>query len=186
MSAVATITGNSRFTATLTQVLTQGTGTNLPISTQSLQASVNQNTTYLNAASGAINTTDLLYGQVHSIVNPTPLVINLGTGGALTDLFGQTITIWGRVRELIIQNTSTVSGHDLNVYASASGGWVVALPLVAEQLLIPAGGMLHLTDPLSFGGTDGLYVPASAGSFAIASAAGTVAVNIIIAGCSVT
>lgn len=176
MAVASVVTGNTRFTSNFTETIT--TGLTNP---QTPTGIITQNPTYVNGASAAINTVDVIYAK--QLTLSTSTTINLLSG--LTDL-GGAAAVFGRVRELVIQVVDVTAGHYVNVFSAASNGWVVGLPLVASQLLIPPGGMLHLADPLSFGGTTGIYVPAGAGTFTISAAVGGTVVNVLIAGCSVT
>jgi hypothetical protein len=169
------VTGNSTATISFTEVDTTGL-----ISQFQLNQSDRFSPTYANAASGAINTIDLCYAK--QLTLSSSITLNLLSG---MSTLGGTSASFARVRELWIRVVDTTPGHYVNVFAASSSGWTVGLPLQAEQLTIPPGGLLHLSDPLSFGVGTGLYVPAGSGTFTmLANTSGTV-VNVIITGCSV-
>lgn len=175
MAAQTNVIGNSRFSANFTETQTVGL-----ISPLSPAVVMTQSANYINAASGAPSTIDLVYSKQLTISGTT--VLNL-LSGMVT--IGGEAAVFARVRDLIVQVADTTLGHYVNVYANASSGWTVGLPLIASELTVAAGGMLHLTDPLSFGTGTGLYVPSGSGSFTIAAAVNGTVVNVIVAGCSV-
>jgi hypothetical protein len=168
---MAVITGSQRIQTSFTQ--TKSTGVITPLS---LGATIGFTPNYGNGT-GA-NQVDLMYSAAVTLASTTS-VLDLTS---LTDLAGAAVNM-ARVRELIIQSTDTTLTKLLKFYAASSNGWTF-IPLVATFLTIPAGGCLHMSDPLSVGAGVGLVTGGASKVITIDSVAQTCTYNIIIAGCS--
>jgi hypothetical protein len=101
---------------------------------------------------------------------------------ALTDPRGGTINL-ARVREFILCNTGA---FPVTVGAAAATQWIGMLGTIASTIVIPAGGAHNFADPTSVGGSVGAVVTGSSKSLKLDPGANTVAIQLIIAGCSAT
>lgn len=124
---------------------------------------------------------DQLYAAVGSLASTTT-TLHFETA-TLHDPFGNTLAM-ARIRELIIKNTETTLTHILKVYAPASNG-IAWLPPVANFLTVPPGGVLRISDPLSFGGAVGNVVGSTSDGLTLDSGSFTVGYDILVLGCSV-
>jgi hypothetical protein len=121
---------------------------------------------------------DQVYAAKLSLASTTQTV-HFQTSTA-KDPFGNSLAML-RIRELIIQNTNTVLGQDLKVYAPASNG-ITWLPPVANFIPIRPSGVLRLSDPLSFGGGVGMVVGATTDGITFDSGSNTVTFNVLVLG----
>ncbi len=124
---------------------------------------------------------DQLYGETNSLASTTQ-TIHFETATA-KDIFGNTLAML-RVRELIIQNTETTLSHVLKVYSSASNG-IAWLPPVGNFLTVPPGGVLRISDPLSFGAGVGNFITSTTDGITLDSGSNTVGFKMLVLGCSV-
>jgi hypothetical protein len=124
---------------------------------------------------------DQLYAEINTLASTTQ-TIHFETATA-KDIFGNTLAML-RIRELIIQNTETTLSHILKVYAPASNG-ITWLPPVANFITVPPGGVLRISDPLSFGGGVGNVVGATTDGLTLDSGSNTVGFRVLVLGCSV-
>jgi hypothetical protein len=96
------------------------------------------------------------------------------------DPWGNTLAML-RIRDLIIQNTNTTLGQDLEYYASASNG-IAWLPTVSAPLIVRAGGLDWKSDPLGFGAAVGNYITATTDGLTVNSLSATVIFNLVVIG----
>ena len=135
---------------------------------------------YVNAQ-GVNYGVDQLYALQITLASTTQ-TIHFETATA-KDPFGNTLAML-RVRDFIVQNTNTTLGQLLKVYAPASNA-VTWLPVVANYIWVNPGGMLWISDPLSFGGGVGNVVGATSDGVTFDSVANTVTFNVLAIGNSV-
>ena len=104
----------------------------------------------------------------------------LDLAGILLDAFGDAVDL-AKVRGIIIENTSTVSGEKLTVGNAAANTWVGPFGAAAHTLDIEPGGVLWLWSPV-----DGYAVTAGTGDqLKIDAGAATITYRIIIVGIAV-
>lgn len=121
---------------------------------------------------------DQMYSASFSLASTTSTVHV--QNASLKDPFGNTLAML-RIRLIMVLNTETTLTHILKVYAPASNA-VPWLPPVANFLTVPPGGVLLLTDPLSFGGGVGLVTASSADGIEFDSGSNTVAFQVLVGG----
>ena len=141
---------------------------------------ITDNLQYVNGT-GVNYGVDQLYAETNSGLVSTTKTYHFETA-TLKDPFGNTLAM-ARIRELIIQNTETTLTHILKVYAPASNA-ITWLPPVANFLTVPPGGVLRISDPLSFGGGVGNVVGATSDGLMLDSGSFTVGYKILVLGCS--
>lgn len=124
---------------------------------------------------------DQLYAATTSLASTTQ-TLHFETATA-HDPYNNTLAML-RIRELIIQNNNTTLGQFLKVYSSSSNG-ISWLPAVGSFLSVPPGGVLRISDPLSFGGGVGNVVGSTTDGLTLDSGSNTVSFNILVLGCSV-
>lgn len=174
MAVAQPVTGQFNLTANFQQTAV-GQLTSAP-STQT----INDVLQYINAT-GVNYGVDQLYAAAKTLV-ATTATLHFETA-TLTDIFGDTIAML-RIRELIVKNTTTTLGSVLKVYAPASDG-ITWLPPAANFLPVQPGGVLRISDPLSFGSGVGNVIGATSDGLVLDSGANTVAYQILVLGCSV-
>lgn len=170
---MANVTGSDRTALSFNQTNSAGLITPLTFA-----AALNFTPSYQNGT-GA-NQADLLYAAqltIASSAHPFDLT-------SLLDMAGGSVNM-KRVRELVVQVVDTTLTHVVNVYASSANGWTF-LPLVADQLTVAAGGVLHMADPLSTGSATGLVTASNNKIGVIDAGSNSVVVNLMILGCSAT
>lgn len=96
------------------------------------------------------------------------------------DPFGNTLAML-RIRDVIVQNTNTTLSQFLKVYVPASNA-ITFLPPVASYIPVQPGGMLWLSDPLSFGGGVGQVCGATTDGLTVDPAAFTIVANVLVIG----
>jgi hypothetical protein len=172
--AAQIVTGQVNFTANFAQ-----TPAGLLVTTPYNQL-ISDVLQYINST-GVNYGVDQLYAEVNSLASTTQ-TIHFETATA-KDIFGNTLAML-RIRELIIQNTETTLSHILKVYSPSSNG-ITWLPPVANFLTVPPGGVLRISDPLSFGGGVGNVVGATSDGLTLDSASNTVGFKMMVLGCTV-
>lgn len=129
-------------------------------------------------ANGVNYGVDQLYANTASLVATTA---NLHFQTAtLKDPFGNTLAML-RIRELIIKNTATTLGYDLLVAASSSDG-IAWLPPIADAIPIAPGGVLRISDPLSYGSGVGRVISSTTDGLYLSSGSNTVPYQILVLG----
>lgn len=175
MAVAQTVTGQLNLSANFLQTPT-GQLANTPYSQP-----LNDVLQYVNNT-GVNYGVDQIYSEVNAGLASTTKTYHFETA-TLKDPFGNTLAM-ARIRELIIKNTETVLTHILKVYVPASNA-ISWLPPVANFLTVPPGGVLRISDPLSFGGAVGLVVGATSDGLVLDSGSNTVGYQILVLGCSV-
>jgi hypothetical protein len=176
MSIAQVVKGNVNFNVVATQTEMAG----------QINAGGNSLTNLLTLVYQYINAQGVNYGvdQIYAAqitLASTTLTIHPETA-TLDDPFGNTLAM-KRYRDIIVQNTNTTFGQDLEFYAAASDGvgWLPTTP----GLTVRAGGLIWDSDPLSFGATVGNYVTATTDGITFNSLSATVIFNVVILGNSV-
>jgi hypothetical protein len=121
---------------------------------------------------------DQLYAAKTTLASTTE-TLHFETATA-KDPFGNTLAML-RIREIIVKNLNTTLGQDLHVYAPASNG-ITWLPPVANYLVVRPGGVLRISDPLSFGAGVGQVVGATSDGLTLDSGSNTVTFSILVLG----
>jgi hypothetical protein len=176
MSIAQVVKGNVNFNAGVTQTETSGQINPGGNSLTNLISLVFQ---YVNAQ-GVNYGVDQVYAAQITLASTT-LTIHPETA-TLDDPFGNTLAM-KRYRDIIVQNTNTTFGQDLEWYSSSSDGvgWLPTTP----GNIVRAGGLDWRSDPLSFGATVGNYVTATTDGITFNSLSATVIFNVVIVGNSV-
>lgn len=130
---------------------------------------------------GAVNTCDQIYAKQTTLASTTQ-TLHFQTATA-NDPFGNTLAML-RIHELIIQNLSVATSAFLKVSASASNG-IAWLPLTASYIPVRPGGVLWISDPLSFGAAIGNFITSTTDGLTIDSVANTITFNIVVVGSTV-
>lgn len=171
MAVAQAVTGTLNFNPTFTQVETiiNAVQANFGLTAPALQ--------YINAQ-GVNFGVDQLYVGAGSLASTT-ITLHFETA-TLKDPFGNTLAML-RIRELIIFNTNVTLGQDLKVYAPSSNA-ITWLPPVANFIPVRPGGVLRISDPLSFGGGVGQVVGATTDGLELDSGSNTVGYQILVLG----
>ncbi len=177
MAVAQVVTGQVGLSASVTQTATTG---QVNPSGNTLTNLIQQVYQYVNAG-GVKYGVDQIYAKQITLASTTQTV-HFQTATA-NDPFGNTLAML-RIRDLWVQNITVTSGFDLKVYQPASNG-VIWLPLVATYLPVRAGGLLWVSDPLSFGGGVGNIVGASSDGITFDSGSNTITFNVVAVGNSV-
>lgn len=166
-----TITGNVVTNFAFTEQVTVGV-----LAPQNLPVPIAQTTKYTTAGT-ATGECDTIFGKPLTFVASTPQTFDMQS---MTDPVGNSI-VFARVREFVVQNTSTTAGYNLTLYSTSSDGWPF-IPPVANEITIPPGGMFVLRDPISSGSGVGLVVTSTTYGFTLNPGSNAITANILIAG----
>jgi hypothetical protein len=176
MSAAQVIRGQVNFNLNVSQTDTAG---QVNSGGNSLTNLIQQVYQYVNNQ-GVSYGVDQIYANQFTLASTT-ITIHPETA-TINDPFGNTLAM-KRYRDIVIQNTNTTFGQDLEWYSSSSDGvgWLPATP----GNIVRAGGLVWFSDPLSFGATVGNYVTATTDGITFNSLSATVIFNVVIVGNSV-
>jgi hypothetical protein len=145
------------------------------VTNYSIPATISSNLSYANGTGS--NAVDTLYAKQIALVASTPQTIDLTS---LTDPAGNSIN-FARVREFIVQNTSSTAGNDVKVEAGASNGWSV-LPPSSNPLYARYSGTLRISDPVSTGGGNGNVVSGASKTITFDPGSANTTINVVIVG----
>jgi hypothetical protein len=173
MSVAQIVTGSVNMSANFGQ-------TDTIIGPQTINGIISQALQYVNNT-GVNYGVDQMFAKTGSLASTT-VSFHFETS-TVNDPFGNTLAML-RIRELIIANTTVTLGSFLKVYATASDG-ITWLPGVASYLSVPPGGVLRISDPLSFGSGVGNVIGATTDGLELDSGSNTVSYQILVLGCSV-
>lgn len=127
------------------------------------------------SGTGALQADGLYFAPI-ALVASTPQTFDLT---ALTGIGGESLTV-NRVREWLLYNPDTTSGHDVGAYQGASNPWAV-MPASANPLYARAGGGLaRISDPNSTGGAVGNVVGGTSKTFKLDPGTHNVTVYLLI------
>ena len=163
------VTGNVSLNAAFVESVSSGV-----VVPYSIPATISSNLSYTNGT--ASNQVDTIYAKQLTLAGATT-TIDLTS---LTDPAGVSVN-FARVREFIVVNTSTTAGFDVKVESGASNGWA-PLPASTDPLFCRYSAYIHISDPVSTGGSNGNVTSGTSKTVTFDPGANTVIINVLIVG----
>lgn len=176
---MAVVSGVLNVAASFAQTVSSGV-----VTPQTIPANINFNLSFGNGTSAG--NVDLIYARQLSLAG-TATTLDLTS---LTDLSGASIN-FARVRLVMIQNLATTAGYIVTVGAAAATQWTGYLGTTASTVILQPNvgatsnqNVFTFLDAYSVGASTGAYVDSTHKSLKLDPGANTIAVNILLLGCS--